>query len=181
MADYDRIVLSHYNISNPYPTEWPADKDESDASENEKPADSALNIANRRSKSRYSVLERNGNERRSLVPGSEKTRDGIENLVQNDEADPLGATDSVVRALRQKGLPVEEDQRLRKTLATVKLATTLLTFNGREPLSALLHYIHARSISISGPCQRFYSVSSTRPRISLPLDRPEVSFSKDPR
>ena len=51
------------------------------------------------------------------MPGTEKTGDGVENLVQKDEPDPLGGRDSVVRILRHKGLPVEDDQRLREDLA----------------------------------------------------------------
>ena len=127
MADLDRIVLNHYNIANPFPTEWPAEKDDSSSSESELPVKTSFRSANRRSKSRYTILERNGNDRRSLVPGSEKGRDGVENLVQRDEADPLGAADSVVRVLRKKGLPVEEDQRLRTGYIFVLAPTYELT------------------------------------------------------
>ena len=114
MADDDRVILNHYNIPNPFPTEWPAENDDNDTSESEPPPKAATQLAYSKSKSRYTVLERSNSGRRSLVPGSEKTRDGLENLVQRDEPDPLGATDSVVRALKQKGLPVEDDQVLRK-------------------------------------------------------------------
>ena len=117
-ADPIRTILDHYNIATAFPTAWPTEKDESDDSEPEVPVRSAPPKADRKPKSRYSVLERSGSERRSLVPGSEKTQDGVENLVQRDEADPLGATDSVVRTLRQKGLPVEEDERLRELPCT---------------------------------------------------------------
>lgn len=110
----EHAVLNHYNLANPYPTAWPAEKDESDGSEDERPTNNLSRHAVRRSKSRYSALERSESDRRSLVPGSQRLRDGQENLVQKDEPDPLGATDSVVRVLRQKGLPVEEDQRLSK-------------------------------------------------------------------
>ena len=118
MTDYDRIILNHYNIANPFPTEWPTEKDDSSASETERPTKPTTQFSHRKSKSRYTILERNGSDRRSLVPGSEKGRDGVETLVQRDEADPLGAADSVVRVLRQKGLPVEEDQRLRTVSST---------------------------------------------------------------
>lgn len=138
MADQTRKILNHYNISTPFPIAWPAEKDDSEPSDDERlvrshpglgaashsrtashsRAASHTNI--RRSKSRYSVLERSGTDRRSLVPGSEKTREGVENLVQRDEADPLGGTDSVVRTLRQKGLPVEEDQRLREHIVSTR-------------------------------------------------------------
>lgn len=118
MASDTGTILNHYNITSPFPTEWPAEKDESDASDTEIPIKATTKSQIRRSKSRYSVLERSGSDRRSLVPGSEKTRDGVENLVQKDEADPLGASNSVVRVLRDKGLPVDEDQRLREHLDT---------------------------------------------------------------
>lgn len=112
MTDYERTVLEHYQLSSPYPVEWPAEKDLSDFSdegEEVKPTRAGM----RRSKSRYSALERVASDRKSLVPGSQKTGDGVENLVQRDEPDPLGTTDSVVRILRQLGLPVSDDTRLR--------------------------------------------------------------------
>ena len=116
MADDNRIILNHYNISTPYPTEWPPEKDDSDGSEDEKPNNEKGGLAVPRAKTRYSALEYSGTERRrSLVPGSEKTRDGVENLVQKDEADPLGTTGSVVRVLMQRGYPVEEDQLFRRS------------------------------------------------------------------
>lgn len=110
----EHTLLNHYNLATPYPVVWPAEKDQSDASE-EDLSSKKLNTRNlRRSKSRYSALEGSRNSRRSLVPGSEKTGDGVENLVQKDEADPLGGPDSVVQVLRQTGIGIEEDQRLRK-------------------------------------------------------------------
>lgn len=115
MTDYERQVLDHYQLSTAYPVEWPAEKDLSDASDDEE-AVPQRNGQVRRSKSRYSALERVTSDRKSLVPGSQKTGDGLENLVQRDEADPLGTTESVVRILRQLGLPVQDDTRLREYL-----------------------------------------------------------------
>lgn len=115
MTEYERTVLEHYQLSSPYPVEWPAEKDLSDFSDDEeqtKPSRGAV----RRSKSRYSALERVASDRKSLGPASQKTGDGVENLVQRDEPDPLGTTDSVVRILRQLGLPVADDMRLRQYL-----------------------------------------------------------------
>ncbi|KAI4112313.1 MAG: hypothetical protein LQ345_006523 [Seirophora villosa] len=114
MTSDEHTLLNHYNINTLYPTAWPAEKDESDTSDDEQPTNKTKRPAHSRAKSRYSALIRSGSDRRSLVPGSEKTGDGIENLVQKDEPDPLGGPDSVVRILRQQGLPVEEDQRLRE-------------------------------------------------------------------
>lgn len=106
-------ILHHYNLTNPFPTTWPAEKDESDASEEESTASGLSKADIRRSRSRYSALQRKGSDHRSLVPGSQKLRDGHEILAQKDEPDPLGVTDSVIRALGRRGLPVEEDLRLR--------------------------------------------------------------------
>ena len=114
MAIDERTILNHYNLTNPFPTEWPAEKNLSDSSEDDLPVKSVKHASIRRSKSRYSALERAGSESRNLVPGTEKNVNGVENLVQRDEADPLGGTDSVVMALRYKGLPVEDDQLLRE-------------------------------------------------------------------
>ncbi|RDW58087.1 hypothetical protein BP6252_13498 [Coleophoma cylindrospora] len=111
MADYERTILEHYSLPTAFPVEWPAEKDDSEASEDEEQRQREKR-ANFR-KSRYSVLERATSDRKSVIPGSQRTGDGRENLVQRDEPDPLGTTESVVRILRQLGLPVQEDQRLR--------------------------------------------------------------------
>lgn len=108
MADFEKSIVNHYNLSTPYPVEWPADLDESD--EEIAPG---KNSNLRRSKSRYSALERSASDRRSVIPGSQKTGDGRANLVQKDEPDPLGGMDSVVAVLKHRGLPVDEDARLR--------------------------------------------------------------------
>ena len=110
-----RPILNHYGISNPFPVSWPADKDESEDSAGEeapKPKPSWKSHS-RKSKSRYTVLERSLTDRKSSVPGAQKTRDGVENLVQKDESDALGFSDSVVDELRTKGLAVDDDQTLR--------------------------------------------------------------------
>lgn len=114
MADYERMVLEHYQLATPYPDEWPAEKDISDASDEEENVKSTTKIGLRRSKSRYTALERATSVRHSSIPGAQRTGDGTENLVQRDEPDPLGSADSVVRILRQQGLPVQDDTRLRK-------------------------------------------------------------------
>lgn len=99
-------VLTYYNLQDPFPVEWPKELDDSDDEEEQKP-----NI--RRSKSRYSALERAASDRRTMIPGSQKTRDGKANLVQKDEPDPLGGNRSVIAALRQRQLPIDQDVRVR--------------------------------------------------------------------
>ena len=110
----ETTLLNHYNITTLFPSEWPAEKDVSSDDDDELPKTSTPNPS-RRSKSRYSVLERSGSYRRSL-PGAEKTREGLENLVQKDEPDPLGASLSVVQVLRSRGLPVEDDMKLSRSI-----------------------------------------------------------------
>ena len=106
MADYERNVLTHYNIATAFPDSWPAELDESDEEEPNE-------IGVRRSRSRYSALDRSASDRRSALPGSQKLSDGRSNLVQKDEPDPLGAGGSVVQSLLSRGLHVEKDVRLR--------------------------------------------------------------------
>ncbi|KUI55005.1 Exocyst complex component SEC5 [Cytospora mali] len=108
MADLERTVLDFYQLSNPYPVEWPAEKDTSDVSEDEE----IKKKINRR-KSRYQALEKAVSHRASMLPGQEVSANGVGNIVQKDEPDPLGTTDSVVRALKQIGYPVQEDPRMR--------------------------------------------------------------------
>ena len=136
MADYERKVLEFYQLERPYPTTWPADKNEPNSSDdddddlagngngknngkskrsgNDNDADRKRDNLARR-KSRYQALERAVSSRRSFIPGSEQSgAGGSVNLVQKDEPDPLGTTDSVVRALRMMRLPVKDDVRLRR-------------------------------------------------------------------
>lgn len=111
MADYERSILEFYQLSTTFPTEWPADKDNSDSSDGEDDKKKKLN----RRKSRYQALERAVSNRASVVPGSEQSgKGGVGNLVQKDEPDPLGTTDSVVQTLKRLGMPLQDDVRLRK-------------------------------------------------------------------
>jgi len=116
MADIERNLLNHYNLTTLYPIQWPADKDEDDAPEDEKlPVIRAEST--RKARSRYSALERDTSIR-SKVPGSQRGKDGVETMVQKDESDPLTGAGSVVQILRQRGLPVEENLRLSENGST---------------------------------------------------------------
>ncbi|KAI1079490.1 exocyst complex component Sec5-domain-containing protein [Whalleya microplaca] len=113
MADFDRNVLEFYQLSDPFPTEWPAEKDAaSENSDSERELEIKKQKMNRR-KSRYQALERAVSNRSSVIQGSEKSVNGVSNLVQKDEPDPLGASDSVVKTLKQLGVPIMDDSRLR--------------------------------------------------------------------
>ncbi|KAI8296646.1 Exocyst complex component SEC5 [Colletotrichum sp. SAR11_240] len=111
MSDYERTILEFYQLPNPYPNEWPDEKNQSGGSDDEEKDEKKAKL-NRR-KSRYQALERAVSNRNSMIPGSQSEKGGIGNIVQRDEPDPLGTTDSVVRTLRQLGVPIQDDPRLR--------------------------------------------------------------------
>ena len=152
-------ILDHYGITNAFPTSWPTAKDQGDESGDENAQAQALQLAVkekkgavRRSKSRYTVLEKNLADRRSMVPGAQRTRDGIENLVQRDESDALGFTNSVVGELRMKGLSVEEDPALRNRFllssTTFAPAMYLSQVHAETPTQDLIQGLNFLSQSI---------------------------------
>ncbi len=106
MADLERTVMDFYGVSSLFPVEWPADKGNSDDSDDDQ--DKQRKAKLQRRKSRYQALERAATSRSANVPGAEKG-----NLVQRDEPDPLGTTDSVVMTLKRNGIPIQDDPRLR--------------------------------------------------------------------
>lgn len=107
MESIETQLLNKYNIPSLFPAQWPAEKDDSSDSGDDAPAPQPAG----RRKSRFSVLETSGSFTRKRE-GVEKTKEGVENLVQKDEQDPLGAYPSVVQVLRQRGLAVEDDVKL---------------------------------------------------------------------
>lgn len=140
MADLEREIQNHYNLTTVFPSEWPAEKDLSSDEEEVVVAPAPQrNISTRdaRRKSRFYALERSASNK-SFVPGAERGKDGIENLVQRDEADPLGAYSSVVSVLRQRGLPVEDDLKL-SMQALVLPNAVRLTSTFRKSLPSLFH------------------------------------------
>ena len=124
MADQDRTIMEFYQIPTLFPSEWPTEKDISDSSDEEREKKKKLN----RRKSKYQALERAVSNRASVVPGSEQAaKGGVGNLVQRDEPDPLGTTDSVVRTLRQLGVPLQDDLRLCEFIPSHRVRRGLLT------------------------------------------------------
>lgn len=103
MTDTD--IAQFYNLPSAFPNEWPAQLDDEDGAE-------GAALQHRGSKSSYDVLGRS-RSRRSANLGPLMGNSGRENLVKDDEPDPLGSTGSVLNALKQRGLPVAEDSRLR--------------------------------------------------------------------
>ncbi|KAL8827295.1 MAG: hypothetical protein Q9191_003278 [Dirinaria sp. TL-2023a] len=161
----EATILNHYNLTTLYPTSWPTEKDESDISDSEL-SPTPKEAASRRSKSRYSALERVGSDRKSLVPGSERMRNGVENLVQKDEPDPLGGADSVVRVLRERGMNVEDDSRLRMGLAMEgaihSSASTQTLLQGLEVLSRSIDQKSASlKVLVESNFERFVRAKTT--------------------
>ncbi|KAJ4323863.1 Exocyst complex component S5 [Neodidymelliopsis sp. IMI 364377] len=106
-------ILNKYNLTTLYPAAWPEEKDAADEDElSQDEAPEAKPLPVRRSRSRYSVLEDRSRFSRQ-VPGAERSKDGVETLVQKDEQDPLGMYPSVVQVLRARNLSVEDDIKLR--------------------------------------------------------------------
>jgi exocyst complex component 2 len=105
MSDYERTILEFYQLPTSYPSEWPAEKDEQDSS-----GDEADTKKHSRQKSRYQALEAAAGDGKVA-----SAKGAVNNLALKDEPDPLGTTDSVVRSLREIGLPAQDDVRLRES------------------------------------------------------------------
>ncbi|ATY64576.1 exocyst complex component Sec5 [Cordyceps militaris] len=146
MADFERTVLEFYQLPSPYPSEWPAEKDAEDAATDQTDAWGS----NKRT-SRYQALESAVNERRSFLNNSD-VQGGMNSLVQRDEPDPLGSSDSVVRSLKNLGLPVQDDIRLRNRFllssTTFSPALFLSQMHSDGDTQSLLQGLDALSTSI---------------------------------
>ncbi|KAF2870861.1 exocyst complex component Sec5-domain-containing protein [Massariosphaeria phaeospora] len=178
MESMETKLLNKYNIATLFPAQWPEDKDY-DSDEDDAPAPTSTAQPPRFSKSRYSVLESGGRYQRKL-PGVEKTRDGADNLVQKDEHDPLGSFPSVVQVLRQRGLPVEEDIKLRNrfllssttfspSLFLSQVHSSASTDSLLAGLEFLSHSIEKKSASlkvlVESNFERFVSAKATIDRV----------------
>lgn len=112
-AEVERKLLNHYKLASLYPSEWPDRDDESDASDDESLKQKRDPNASPTMPSRFPELDRRASLR-SSIRGTQKASGGAaDSLVQKDEPDPLGIAPSVVYELRRKGLPVEDNLRLR--------------------------------------------------------------------
>ena len=129
-------VLAHYKIDDRAPEAWPATNEADDESDHELqivkgPAKGRSGNRQSRVKSRYSVLEMTGG--RAL--GSDRSRNDMQKLVQQDEPDALGTRTTVMASLRQHHANVEDEQLRSRFL----LAST--TFNP----SAYLSTVHSHT------------------------------------
>ena len=113
-AAKERELLSHYKLTSLHPDVWPHQDNDSSEGEEEEQANvtaptrhaSKLSINSRSSYSKYRYIDRHASIRSA-------TNDS-ESVVQNDEPDPLGMMPSVATELKRRGMPVEDDMRLRR-------------------------------------------------------------------
>lgn len=102
MADHrsEAALLKYYRLQDPFPSSW------SDPVED-------LQLKQRKqfraSTTRYSILQEEGFS--ASLKGL--TGELYTGFVPEDEPDPLGSTNSVVRLLRERGLAVDDNVRLR--------------------------------------------------------------------
>lgn len=102
MSDVD--ILNHYGLQSLDPRRWPEglfEEAEQEANENQW-------TTTQRARKRMTTLGRAP----SLPSNSKKSQKAS---VQKDEVDPLGNSQSVVQALKYRGLPVDDDIKLRNT------------------------------------------------------------------
>ena len=99
----ESAMLKYYRLQDPLPATW---------SDPVEVAQKQHRTLNRKSTVRYSVLQE-ANVSSSALKGLVDSDLYEGGSVPRDEPDPLGSTDSVVRVLRQRGLPVEDNVRLR--------------------------------------------------------------------
>lgn len=104
-AEDERLLLNHYNLTSINPIQWPYNAAEEVQPETRpEPKDKYHR--------RRTVLGRRPSLRKNKSDSQVSVGKG--NVVQKDEPDPLGTSDSVMQTLRYRGLPVEEDLVLRK-------------------------------------------------------------------
>jgi exocyst complex component 2 len=113
-AQQEQRLLNHYKLTSLYPDAWPHQDNESSNDEDEDaPADgtpptrhaSKLSTNSRSSYSKFRNIDRHASIRSSTPTA--------ESLVQQDEADPLGKARSVATELKRRGLPVDDNLKLR--------------------------------------------------------------------
>ncbi|UKZ85344.1 uncharacterized protein TrAFT101_001208 [Trichoderma asperellum] len=142
MSDYERTILEFYQLPTAYPSEWPAEKDDDSSGDEGDPKKHG------RQKSRYQALESSGDGKGAAVG----RKGGVNNMVLKDEPDPLGTTDSVVRSLRENGLQVQDDVRLRNRFmlssTTFSPALFLSQIHARADTRTLLEGLDILSQSI---------------------------------
>ena len=96
----EAALLTHYRLQNPFPETWSDPIEEAQIIQRQQ---------SRASTSRYSILQEEGiaASLRGLVGGDVYST----GVVPEDEPDPLGIANSVVRVLKKRGLPVKDNVR----------------------------------------------------------------------
>lgn len=152
-ADRERQLLNKYKIPSLYPEKWPTRADDSSDDDDEAPAsnglspipyNSKLSVNSRSSYSKYRNIDRHASVRSA-------TRDS-ESLVRNDEPDALGMAPSVASELKRRGLPIDENLKLRNRFmlssTTFNPASFLATVHQNASTEDLLRGLDHLSQSI---------------------------------
>ncbi|KAF4769871.1 hypothetical protein N7455_006515 [Penicillium solitum] len=184
MADLD--VASHYNLPSEFPEEWPASLDVADEPE-EQPVQ---RTDSRPRKSRYIALERSTSDWRGKF-GSRRGKEGRDNA-REDEPDPLGTSDSVLRILKQRGVPLEEEGKSRYLLSSTSFSPALFLSQAHHSASIeslmggldnLSHSIDQKSASlkvlVEANFERFVRAKATIDSVYTEMRNQGVD--KDPR
>ncbi|KAK5175880.1 Exocyst complex component S5 [Saxophila tyrrhenica] len=118
-AQTEQRLLQHYGLTRVgtlYPDAWPHQDDDSSGDEEDDIEAQQNNKAINRQTSKLSGNSRSSYSKYRNIDRHASIRSGTttsESLVQQDEADPLGKASSVASELKQRGLPVEENLKLR--------------------------------------------------------------------
>ncbi|KAK3713638.1 Exocyst complex component S5 [Vermiconidia calcicola] len=113
-ADRERQLLNKYKLTTLYPDTWPHEGN--DSSEDDDVVEQPNGAAAARHTSKLSVNSRSSLSRYRNIDRHASIRSGTtdsESLVQKDEPDPLGKAPSVAMELKKRGVPVEDNLKLR--------------------------------------------------------------------
>lgn len=118
-AQTEQKLLNHYKLNTLYPDTWPHQDNESSDEEDEDAAGANGNVSSlgpNRHASKLSTNSRSSYSKFRNIDRHASIRSGTptsESVVQQDEADPLGKASSVANEVKRRGLPVDENLRLR--------------------------------------------------------------------
>ena len=117
-ANRERDLLSRYKLQTLYPDSWPHENNSEDSDEEDNRDNGehtrATTGKRARSGSKLPIASQSGlNQYRTLDRRASVRSNPADVLVQQDEPDPLGMRHSVGQELQRKGLPVQDNVKLR--------------------------------------------------------------------
>lgn len=156
-ADRERELLNRYKLTSLYPEKWPSRADESSGEDSDDETlqqqnglaptctPSKPSTTSRSSVARFRNIDRHASIRSSAAADSES-------VVQKDEVDALGMAPSVASELKRRGLPIDDNLKLRNRFmlssTTFAPATFLATVHQDASTDDLLRGLDHLSQSI---------------------------------